>query len=79
MFFSVLSLNISLVCSAWWNQYRDEVIKRDMNWVRSLNPNGPTLESWMRDNSYTGDYMFVLKRQEHPDELTLNTEVTSKL
>ena len=71
--------DISSIRRAWWSQYRDELIKRDIGWIRSLNPNGPTLESWMRDNHYNGDFMSVLKRQEHPDELKLNTEVTSKL
>ncbi|KAH8116907.1 NAD(P)-binding protein [Phellopilus nigrolimitatus] len=40
--------------SAFWRQWRDDVITRDMEWIKSVNPNGHTLESWMRANNYTG-------------------------
>ncbi|KAJ8481830.1 hypothetical protein ONZ51_g5764 [Trametes cubensis] len=41
--------------TCWWSQYRDEVITRDWKWLREVNPNGHTLESWMREVGYTGD------------------------
>ena len=40
--------------SSFWRQFRDEVITRDMNWVRTVNPNGQTLEGWMRETKYNG-------------------------
>ncbi|KAI0700237.1 NAD-P-binding protein [Cerioporus squamosus] len=41
--------------TCWWAQYRDDVIKRDFEWIRRVNPHGHTLESWMRETGYTGD------------------------
>lgn len=41
--------------TAFWYLYRDDIIKRDMGWIRKVNPNGQTLERWMRENQYTGD------------------------
>ncbi|KAI9443394.1 NAD-P-binding protein [Lactarius indigo] len=38
----------------WWNSYRDDLNKRDMDWVRKINPNGYTLERWMIENKYDG-------------------------
>ncbi|GJE91038.1 NmrA/HSCARG family protein [Phanerochaete sordida] len=40
--------------TAFWNLYRDDVITRDMDWVRKINPDGMTLEKWMKKNNYTG-------------------------
>ncbi|KAN0141807.1 NAD-P-binding protein [Lactarius tabidus] len=33
--------------SGWWNAFRDDLNKRDMGWIRKINPNGYTLERWM--------------------------------
>ncbi|KAI0083932.1 NAD(P)-binding protein [Irpex rosettiformis] len=41
--------------SAWWATYRDDNIKRDMDWIRSVHPDSYTLERWMRENGYDGD------------------------
>ncbi len=40
--------------TGWWNAYRDDLNKRDMDWIRKINPNGYTLEGWMRENKYDG-------------------------
>jgi len=42
--------------SAFWRLFRDDIITRDMNWIRSVNPRGQTLESWMRETKYTGEF-----------------------
>ncbi|KAA1467630.1 NAD-P-binding protein [Dentipellis sp. KUC8613] len=42
--------------TGWWAMFRDDVLKRDMAWIRSVNPNGFTLERWMRENNYTGEW-----------------------
>ncbi|OSC99396.1 NAD-P-binding protein [Trametes coccinea BRFM310] len=47
--------------SRWWRLYRDEIIKRDFNWIRRVNPQGHTLESWMRANGYAGEKVNLLK------------------
>ncbi|KAG6850017.1 hypothetical protein H0H93_002466 [Arthromyces matolae] len=40
--------------SGFWCLWRDDIIKRDMEWVRRIHPNGYTLETWMRATGYTG-------------------------
>lgn len=34
--------------------YRDDIIERDMNWIRQVNPNCQSLEGWMKETNYTG-------------------------
>lgn len=49
---------------AWWAMWRDNLIKRDMDWVRSIHQ-PTTLEAWMRETEYTGKpEMGLLKNQE---------------
>ncbi|KAI0260672.1 nmrA-family protein [Gloeopeniophorella convolvens] len=40
--------------SGWWSAFRDDVIKRDMEWIRKINPNGYTAEKWMVEKKYDG-------------------------
>ena len=40
--------------TGWWNAFRDNLVQRDMDWIRSVNPNGFTLERWMIENEYDG-------------------------
>jgi len=40
--------------TGWWNGFHDDLHKRDMEWIRKVNPNGMTLEKWMIENSYDG-------------------------
>ncbi|KAI0317553.1 NAD-P-binding protein [Amylostereum chailletii] len=42
--------------SGWWSAYADDLVTRDMEWVRKVNPNGHTLASWMRENKYDGSW-----------------------
>ncbi len=35
--------------------YRDDIITRDLAWIRRVHPGVRTVESWMRENAYTGD------------------------
>ncbi|KIY46084.1 nmrA-family protein [Fistulina hepatica ATCC 64428] len=41
--------------TAWWAQWRDDLIQRDLDWVHSVHPNVMSLEKWMRATGYTGD------------------------
>jgi hypothetical protein len=41
--------------SGFYSAFRDDVVTRDMEWVRSVHPEGHTLESWMREHRYTGE------------------------
>jgi len=40
--------------TGWWNGFRDDLHKRDMNWIRKINPKGYTLEKWMVEHKYDG-------------------------
>ena len=40
--------------SGFWCLWRDDIIKRDMEWVRSVHPKTISLERWMRESGYTG-------------------------
>ncbi|KAH8100955.1 NAD(P)-binding protein [Cristinia sonorae] len=57
--------------SGWWALWRDDVIKRDLEWIRSVNPGGHTLESWMREKNYGGEWRRdVLKNAEDGKSIT---------
>lgn len=61
----------------FWYLYRDMIIKRDVAWNRKVNPNGDTLESWMRDHNYTGDVLTIgplLKNEADGKGIGLNLE-----
>ena len=62
--------------SGWWRLYRDDVIQRDMAWIREINPNGYTLERWMRENRYDGSWSDegVLKRDEDAKGAVIDKE-----
>ncbi|KAF9004744.1 nmrA-family protein [Cyathus striatus] len=40
--------------SGFWSLWRDNMIKRDMDYISKLHPNRLTLEKWMRKNNYNG-------------------------
>ncbi|KAJ7250162.1 NAD-P-binding protein [Mycena haematopus] len=40
---------------------RDDIVDKDMGWIRSVHPGTYTLERWMRENNYTGRAESVLK------------------
>ncbi|TFK74369.1 nmrA-family protein [Pluteus cervinus] len=40
--------------SGFWSLWRDSLVKRDLEWIRSVHPKGYTIESWMRANRYSG-------------------------
>lgn len=51
--------------SGWWSLWRDDVVKRDMEWIRRVNPKCKDVETWMREHKYTGKLRKdVLKIQE---------------
>ncbi|CAL1716918.1 unnamed protein product [Somion occarium] len=66
--------------TAWWRLYRDDILPRDLTWIRGLNPKGHTLESWMRENNYEGlSEDALLKNAEDGRMITPREEVVSKL
>ncbi|KAJ6612836.1 NAD(P)-binding protein [Mycena sp. CBHHK59/15] len=50
--------------SAFWRVLRDDIIKKDMAWIRSVHPTGYTLESWMREKKYEGQFESQLKNEQ---------------
>lgn len=55
--------------SGFFSMWRDDVVTRDMKWVKSVYPKGHTLESWIRWYKYEGkigsaDGRVVLKNAE---------------
>ena len=83
MYFSLLFLIVDARCafSSWWRQFRDEVITRDMEWIRSVNPNGQTLEGWMRETKYTGkiDGTLLKNTEDGRNRLGLKMDMVSAL
>ena len=58
-----------------------DILERDEAWARKVNPNGHTLESWMRANNYKGEFESVTKGSEDTQghDVGLNREVTGSL
>ncbi|KAF7367652.1 NAD-P-binding protein [Mycena sanguinolenta] len=46
---------------AFYQVLRDDIVDKDMEWVRSVHPGTYTLERWMRETNYTGQAASVLK------------------
>jgi NmrA-like family len=42
--------------SSMWRMYTDDLLKRDMEWIRRTHPTGYTLESWIREKGYDGTF-----------------------
>ncbi|KZT02264.1 NAD(P)-binding protein [Laetiporus sulphureus 93-53] len=53
--------------SGWYSLWRDDIVKRDVEWIRKVHPTGHTLESWMREQNYGEELwqkMSLLKNNE---------------
>ena len=61
--------------TGWWAMWQDDLLPRDMEWIRTIHPKVTTLEQWMRENNYTGDLrLTVLKNAEEAKSVTLDRE-----
>ncbi|KAF7367687.1 NAD P-binding protein [Mycena sanguinolenta] len=66
--------------SAFWRVLRDDIVQKDMDWIRNVHPGTYTLERWMRENNYQGRTGTVLKNaQEGRGKWGLNHEVVKQL
>ncbi|CAL1716920.1 unnamed protein product [Somion occarium] len=66
--------------TAFWSLWRDDIIKRDMEWIRSIHPNVRTVETWMRENNYKGQLKSdLLKNMEDGKAVVPRREVTNLL
>jgi hypothetical protein len=52
---------------------RDDIMKRDMEWIKSVHPNTMTLEQWMRETQYDGGYQALLKLVGACQSLTIDS------
>ncbi|KAJ7825178.1 NAD-P-binding protein [Mycena olivaceomarginata] len=66
--------------SAFWRVLRDDIVQKDMDWIRRIHPETYTLERWMRENDYQGRTGAVLKNaQEGRGKWGLNNDVAKLL
>lgn len=66
--------------SSFWRQWRDDIISRDIRWIRSVHPQTATVESWMRSTHYTGEVnRSLLKNAEDGKSFGLNWEKIKSL
>ena len=67
--------------TAWWSMFRDDICKRDLDWIRSMHPGLRSLETWMRENDYTGQKLEknLLKNMEDGKSVTGRFEVINRL
>ena len=65
----------------WYQMYGDDLPKKDMDWVRSINPGTLSLEKWMRKNQYTGKLGAgsVIKDHEDRNHIQPNLERIAQL
>lgn len=49
---------------AFWSVFRDDIITRDMDWIKYVHPGTTTLEKWMKDYKYDGSRTLLLKNSE---------------
>ena len=65
----------------WWQMFHDDLITRDWEWIRRVNPKGHTLESFMRQDNFMGDILLkpVLKNVENGKNVSLNRERAAQL
>ncbi|KAJ3901145.1 NAD(P)-binding protein [Lentinula edodes] len=54
---------------AMYNVWRDNLVTRDMEWIRRVHTTGHTLESWMKERGYVGNLSPDLKRLKSSTEL----------
>ncbi|KIK59329.1 hypothetical protein GYMLUDRAFT_44690 [Collybiopsis luxurians FD-317 M1] len=57
--------------SAMYSVWRDNLLTRDMEWIRKVNPTGFTLETWIKTKGYDGSLV--------PDAIFLPSEAERKL
>ncbi|KAI0688758.1 NAD(P)-binding protein [Cytidiella melzeri] len=66
--------------TAWWALWRDDVVKRDMEWIRSVHPGTHNLEKWMRKHSYDAQLQLgFLKNVEDGKSVSPRWDIISQL
>jgi hypothetical protein len=72
--------------NSFWRQWKDDIIKRDMNWIKSINPHTKSLDTWMRETGYVGGLaagektgLLLLKNVEEGKSWANDAQRTSEL
>jgi len=65
--------------SGFWSSFRDDIIKRDMDYLTRIHPNRLDLEKWMREVKYTGDETKPLLKDLDTRPLMLDAEKVALL
>lgn len=50
--------------SGFWATWRDDVIPRDLDLMKRVNPETMSLERWMKETNYDGSFTGLLKNYE---------------
>ena len=53
--------------TGFWNGWKDDIVHRDMEWLKSTHPGLRSVESWMREHKYDGGKKGLLKNREDHD------------
>lgn len=65
--------------AAFYALWRDDIMPRDLAWIRSVHPESYTLERWMREKNYTGEWQPLLKNIEEGHTVTPKMDLISQL
>ncbi|KAJ7058716.1 NAD(P)-binding protein [Mycena amicta] len=71
-----LGTNLKQNLSCFWRVLRDDIIDKDMEWIRRVHPETYTLERWMREEGYVGTEASLL---EHNWSLELDQKNAARL
>ncbi|KZT39123.1 nmrA-family protein [Sistotremastrum suecicum HHB10207 ss-3] len=69
--------------SGWWTNFREGLLTRDMEYLKSIHPGLRSIEDWMRENKYDGTWKPFLKDPETGNSVGFNPkgakEIISKV
>lgn len=65
--------------TGFWNGWKDDIVYRDMEWLKSIHPGLRSVESWMREHEYDGGRKGLLKNREDHDGVTINFDKVKAL
>jgi len=65
--------------TGFWNGWKDDIVHRDMEWLKSTHPGLRSVESWMREHEYNGVWKGLLKSREDRDGVTINYDKVKAL
>lgn len=61
--------------TAFFKLWRDDIIVRDLDWIKSIHPKLQSMEDWMRENNYDGSHVENFVKPDHPDKHSVGVNV----